>query len=131
MSSTSGSSTGGSSTGGSTASDPSISDLTSGLKQLQKSGPVDLKLSTETRDNYLNIIGTFRTALQMQRTTMSNMVSMGSPGWLGSAEQTMNNLVNDATGLEGIEQAVDQYINYLDEFETTVKKAADRLIQNG
>jgi hypothetical protein len=109
----------------------SISDLTSGLKQIQKSGPVDLKLSTETRDKYLNIITTFRTALQAQRTSMSNMGSLGNPGMLGSAVQTKNNLNLDVTGLDGIEQAVDQYLNYLDEFETTVKKASDRLIQSG
>jgi len=50
---------------------------------------------------------------------------------LGSAVQTKNNLNLDVTGLDGIEQAVDQYLNYLDEFETTVKKASDRLIQSG
>jgi hypothetical protein len=59
------------------------------------------------------------------------MGPLGNPGSLGSAVQTKNNLNLDVTGLDGIEQAVDQYLNYLDEFETTVKKASDRLIQSG
>ena len=105
--------------------------MTSGLKQIGQSGPVDLKLSTETRDSYLNMISTFRTALQTQRTNIGNLGSLGSPGSLGSAVQTKNNLNLDVTGMDGVEQAVDQYLKYLDEFETTVKKASDRLIQSG
>jgi hypothetical protein len=124
-------STGSNTNTGSTGSGTSISALTSGLKQLQNSGPVDLQLSTATRDQYLNIINTFRTALQTQRTNMGNLGPLGSPGSLGSAVQTENNLNLDVTGLAGIEQAVDQYLNYLDEFETTVKDACNRLIQSG
>jgi hypothetical protein len=116
---------------GPTTSGSSIGALTSGLKQLQNGGPVDLKLSTATRDQYLNIISTFRTALQSQRTNMSNLGTLGSPGSLGSAVQTENNLNLDVSGLTGIQQAVDQYLNYLDQFATTVTDACNRLIQSG
>jgi hypothetical protein len=122
---------GGTTTNGSTGSGASVTSLTSGLKQIQQSGPADLKLSTTTRDSYLNAISTFRTALQTQQTAMTNLGSLGSPGSLGSAVQTKNNLNLDVTGMNGIETAMSQYLTYLDEFETTVKKASDRLIQSG
>jgi hypothetical protein len=132
MSSPSGSNDNGSTTSTPpTTSGSSISDLTSALKQLQNSGPADLKLSAETRDKYLKIISTFRSALQAARTKMSNLGALGSPGSLGSAVQTQSNLNLDVSGLSGIEPTIDQYLSYLDEFETTVKKAADRLIQSG
>jgi hypothetical protein len=37
----------------------------------------------------------------------------------------------DVTGFGGIEEAVDKHISYLDQLETTVKKACDRFIQSG
>jgi hypothetical protein len=134
-SSTSGSnnSSGGSnsSTGGSTAGGSSISDLTNQLKGLQKDGPADVKLSTATRDKYLQIIAEFRSELQAQLDAMKNVGQTGFPGWLVSALQTQANLVEDVTGLSGIEPAITQYLNYLDEFETTVKDAANNLIKSG
>ncbi|WP_180150403.1 hypothetical protein [Mycobacterium saskatchewanense] len=108
-----------------------IPDLVDGLKQLQDSGPADVKLSSETRDAYLNIISTFRGQLQAQLTAIGKLGSLGSPGSLGSANQTKNNLEMDVSGLDGIEQSINQYLSYLDEFSTTVKKAADRLLQSG
>lgn len=105
--------------------------LTQGLKDLQKNGKADIKLSTETRDKYLKIISTFRSTLQAERNKMSNQQSLGNPGALNSAAITKENLQLDITGLLGAQRSVDSYLHYLDEFETTVKKAADRMIQSG
>jgi hypothetical protein len=110
---------------------PSIGDLTDGLKQLADSGQPDLKLSAETRDAYLKAIEIFRGALNIQYKAMTAMGLLGSPGLLASAIQTYGNFNLDVNGLEGIEPAMKNYLNYLDEFETTVQKAADRLIGNG
>lgn len=126
-----GSGTNGPTGGGSTTGGASIDDLTNGLKQLQKSGKSDLKLSTATKQKYLTLIGTFRTAIQAERKKMDGLETLNNVGSLGSANQTKNNLDLDVTGLTGIQQSVDKYLSYLDTFETTVKKAADRLIRNG
>jgi hypothetical protein len=109
----------------------SIPDLTSGLKALGDSGPADLKLSTDAKNAYLKIIGTFRTSLQTYQNQIKGMGGLGSPGNLGSAIETKNNLDLDVNGLQGIETALGQYLDYLDQFETTVKDAANRLIQSG
>jgi hypothetical protein len=123
---------GGTSSGGTEAAGgPAITDLTNQLKQLQDSGAADLKLSTEASQKYLTIIGTFRTALNNQKNAIAGLPSLGSPGTLQSAVQTLNNLNLDVTGLGGIEDTLNNYLSYLDEFETTVKKTADSLIQSG
>ncbi|BBX39887.1 hypothetical protein [Mycobacterium simiae] len=123
----SGSTNGGSTNGGGT----DISSLNSGLTDLQKNGPVDLKLSTQTRDAYLNIVKTFHDALNTQLTTIKNLPNLGDPGALGSAIQTKNNLALDISGLDGIEQSVNQYLSYLQQFSATVKAACDRLTGAG
>jgi hypothetical protein len=123
---------GGDSGGGSGGSGGSgIPDLVSQLKQLQDSGPADVKLSAATRDAYLNIIKTFHDQLNDQLTAIGKLGSLGNPGSLGSANETKTNLEMDIGGLSGIEQSITQYLSYLDQFSTTVKKAADRLLQSG
>jgi hypothetical protein len=116
---------------GSTGGGSDISSLSSGLKQIQNSGPADLKLSTETQKAYLQIVKTFHDALNTQLTTLKNLGSLGSPGSLGSANQTKNNLELDISGLDGIQQSINQYLSYLDQFSATVKAAGDRLIGSG
>lgn len=125
------STSGGSAATGASGGGASISDLTSQLKQLQDNGPVDLKLSPETEAAYLGILANFRNALQNELNNMVNMGSLGNPGSLPSAMQTKQNLDLDVNGLTGIVQAMTQYLNYLDEFETTVSKATSRLMQSG
>lgn len=125
------STSGGSAATGASGGGASISDLTSQLKQLQDNGPGDLKLSPETEAAYLGILANFRNALQNELNNMVNMGSLGNPGSLPSAMQTKQNLDLDVSGLTGIVQAMTQYLNYLDEFETTVSKATSRLMQSG
>lgn len=117
--------------GGSTGSGTDISSLNSGLKDLQKNGPADLKLSTQTRDAYLKIVQTFHDSLNTQLTNIKNLSALGDPGTLGSAVQTKNNLELDISGLNGIEQSVNQYLSYLQQFSATVKAACDRLTGAG
>jgi hypothetical protein len=105
--------------------------LTDGLKDIQKNGKADLKLSSATRDKYLSIISNFRSALQAQQKAIAGLPGLGFPGELASAGQTKQNLELDVTGLTGIEPAVNKYLDYLDEFEKTVKAAADKLIHSG
>jgi hypothetical protein len=125
-------STGSGSTGtGSTTGGTDISSLNSGLKQLQNSGPADLKLSTDTQKAYLKIINDFHTALNNELTTIKNLGGLGSPGSLGSANQTKNNLELDITGLGGIQQSINQYLSYLEQFSATVTAAGNRLIGSG
>ena|ERR1700734_667719 len=127
----SGSTGSGSGTSGSGTSGSDISSLSSGLKQLQNSGPADLKLSSATQTDYLNIIKAFHTALNNELTTIKNLGGLGNPGSLGSANQTKNNLELDITGLEGIQQSINQYLSYLEQFSATVKAAGNRLIGSG
>ncbi|OBA63499.1 hypothetical protein A5647_04945 [Mycobacterium sp. 1100029.7] len=105
--------------------------MSSELKGLQKSGPVDLKLSSDTATAYLNIVKTFREALNTQLTTINKLGALGSPGSLASANETKNNLELDVNGLDGIGQSISQYLSYLDQFTATVKAASDRLLGAG
>jgi hypothetical protein len=127
----SGSTGSGSGTTGSGTTGSDIGSLNAGLKEIQKSGPADLKLSTETQNAYLQIVKTFHDTLNTQLTTIKNLGSLGSPGSLGSANQTKNNLELDITGLNGIQQSINQYLSYLEQFSATVKAAGDRLIGSG
>jgi hypothetical protein len=127
----SGSDGGTSAVGGANAGGPSVTNLTDGLKQIAKSGPADVKLSSETRDKYLGIVRTFRDSLQIERDKMRHLETLNYAGGLPSAVQTKNMLESDVTGFGGIEEAVDKYLSYLDQFEKTVKKACDRAIQSG
>jgi hypothetical protein len=127
----SGSTGSGSTDSGSGPTGTDIASLNSGLKEIQKSGPADLKLSSETQKAYLQIITTFHDALNTQLTTIKNLGSLGSPGSLLSATETKNNLELDITGLNGIQQSINQYLSYLEQFSSTVKAAGDRLIGSG
>jgi|ERR1700742_4466195 len=118
-------------TTGSSGSSSAIGDLTSGLKDIQKNGKADLKLSTAARDKYLQIISTYRTALETERKKMNNQESLGDPGGFQSGILTKQNLMLDMTGLTGAQRSMDQYLDYLDEFAKTVKKACDNLINSG
>lgn len=125
------SSTGSSDTGSASTSASPIDGLTTNIKQIKDTGPADLKLSTDTKNSYLKVIGDYRTVLQAQRDKMTDIQPLGSPGTLGSAIQTKSNFEVDVTGLGGIHESLDKYLAYLDDFADTVNKAADRLIQNG
>jgi len=124
---------GGSDDGGPTAPPPAspIDGLTTNINQIKDSGPPDIKLSTDTKNAYLKIIGDYRADLQTQRDAMNNVQPLGDPGKLTSAQQTKTNLELDVTGLGGIHDSLDKYLAYLDALSETVKKAAERLIQNG
>jgi hypothetical protein len=108
-----------------------IDEYTSNLKSIQDDGPADVKLSAETRDQYLKVIQTFRSALQVERQNMNGPDPIGNVGGYQSANQTKSNLHVDVAGLGGMQDTMDKYLNYLDEFETTIKKAADKLLGNG
>jgi hypothetical protein len=131
-SSDSGSNDGASSGDGSSNTDLApIDGLTDSLNDLKDNGKADVKLSAETRDKYLKLISTFRDALQAQRKNMNGLEAIGNVGLFESANQTKRNLQIDVTGIEGIQQSTDKYLDYLDAFADTVKKAADRLLHNG
>ena len=108
-----------------------IDGLTTNINEIKDNGPADVKLSTQTRDQYLKVIGDFKTALQSQRDSMNNIQPLGDPGTLTSAMQTKANLELDVHGPGGIVETVDKYLNYLSAFEQTVNEAATRLIESG
>jgi hypothetical protein len=108
-----------------------IDSLTDGLKQLKDNGKADVKLSAETRDKYLKLISTFKDALQAERKKMNGLEAIGNVGLFQSANQTKRNLQIDVIGVQGIQQSTDKYLDYLDTFADTVKKAADRLLHDG
>lgn len=118
-------------TGSAGGSGGSTTDLTSGLKDIQKNGKADLKMTAAARDKYLKIINTYLSTLKAERKKMSNQESLGDPGALQSGVLTKQNLLLGMTGLTGAERSLDQYIDYLDELSTTVKKAFDHLMQAG
>lgn len=109
----------------------SLPSLTAGLKGLQTAGEADLKLTADVRDQYLNLISTYRASLQGARGAMTALEGLENPGTLTSANQTATNLRLDVTGTDGVEQTIDKYLDYLDELEKTVKAAADRMLQAG
>src|ERR1700733_5145166 len=108
--------------GGASGSDPSIDSLTSDMKNF-KNGPADLKLSAETRDQYLAILATYRNSLNDERGKMKQLETLGNVGTLASARQTKNNLQTDITGAQGIQQSVTKYLEYLDDFDAAIKAA--------
>jgi hypothetical protein len=121
----------GSSGNGPTGTGSSVADLTKGMKDLKDKGPADVKLSHDARDKYVTIIGNFRNALQDEHKKMQSMPDLQDPGSFASAQQTRRNLLSNVTGFDGAEPTIKKYIDYLDAFEETVKKAADRLLDNG
>ena len=116
--------------GGASGSDPSIDSLTSDMKNF-KNGPADLKLSAETRDQYLAILATYRSSLNDESRKMKQLETLGNVGTLASARQTKNNLQTDVTGAQGIQQSVTKYLEYLDDFDAAIKAACDRLLHAG
>jgi hypothetical protein len=62
---------------------------------------------------------------------MNGLESIGNVGLFQSANQTKRNLQIDVTGVQGIQQSTDKYLDYLDTFADTVKKAAGRLLHDG
>ena len=117
--------------GSGAASGVNIGDLTNGLKQIEQSGPPDVKLSTETANEYIQAVTTFRDALQSAHDQANGLGPLNLPCSLGSAQQTASNFEADRTGINGMVPQTAAYIDYLNEFITTVKKASDRLIQSG
>jgi hypothetical protein len=110
------------------ATDPSIDDLTNGMKQLTKSGAgKDLQLSAAAQQNYTNLISTYRTALNAQRTKAAGLANYGNVGGFFSAQQTKFQLTYDVTGPDGVLATLDKYMSYLDEFEKTVNAAFSRM----
>jgi hypothetical protein len=131
MADSSGSSgTGTSGTGASSTSSTNISDLTDGLKQIQKKG-VDLKLSKDTAKKYLQVVSDYRTALKAQLTTAQGLPDLGTPPTLNSANDTKTNLTRDSSGPNGFQDMLGQYLKYLDEFYTTLQKASGLLVDSG
>ena len=116
--------------GDASGSDPSIDSLTSDMKNF-KNGPADLKLSAETRDQYLAILATYRNSLNDESGKMKHLETLGNVGTLASASQTKNNLQTDVTGAQGIQQSVTKYLEYLDDFDAAIKAACDRLLHAG
>lgn len=121
---------GDSSTGGSSTTGTNISDLSDGLKQIQKKG-VDLKLSKETANKYIKIIDDYKTALKTQLTTAQGLPDLGTPPTLNSANDTKTNLHLAASGPNGFEDMLQKYLDYLDQVETTLKKASGQLVDSG
>jgi hypothetical protein len=109
----------------------SIDGLTSGLTQIKDNGPADVKLSTDTKNQYLALIGGFHDELMAQRRKMDAISPLGDPGTLGSANETKNFLEGNVHDLGGITDTTDKYLNYLDEFHDALMKAASRMIQSG
>jgi hypothetical protein len=122
--------TGASGAGASSTTSTNISDLTDGLKQIQKKG-VDLKLSKDTANKYLGVVNDYRTALKAQLTAAQGLPDLGTPPNLNSANDTRTNLVRDSSGPNGFQDMLGQYLKYLDEFYTTLQKASGQLVDSG
>ena len=108
-----------------------IDSLTGDMKNINKTHSADITFSTATRDQYLSILATYRSSLNDQLQKIKQLETLGNVGTLDSANQTKDNLQTDVTGNKGIEEFVNKYLDYLDEFEQSIKTAADRLIQHG
>lgn len=111
-----------------------IEDLTSQMKQLGEHGEADLKLDETAKNNYISAISTYREALREQRTALNDLDDLGDPGGYPSTRQTKNQLqlnVVGTVGTNGIRETLDNYIEYLDEFEKTVNAAFNRLQAEG
>jgi hypothetical protein len=108
----------------------SLTDLTTNMDQFKKDGPADVKLSTDVKNSYVTLIKGFRDKMQatLDKVDHDGMADLGNVGTMGSANQTKRNLLLDAANFK---ETIKQYIDYLDAFEATVNKAAERLIKNG
>ena len=111
-----------------TSNEPSIGDLTNGLKQLTQTGAgKDTKLSATAQKNYTKLISDYRTALNEQRNSAAQLTNYGNPGGWQSAQDTVWQLQNAVTGPNGVVETLDKYLAYLDEFEKTVNAAFNRM----
>lgn len=111
-----------------TSNEPSIGDLTNGLKQLTQTGAgKDTKLSSTAQQNYQKLIGDYRTALNEQRNKAAQLTNYGNAGGWGSAQDTVWQLQGAVTGPNGVVETLDTYLAYLDEFEKTVNAAFNRM----
>jgi hypothetical protein len=126
----SGSGSSGGTSGPSSGPTPSVA-LGTNLGQLSENEKPDVKLSQDTVTKYVNAVDAFRVALQGHRNDMITVAPLGDPGTLGSAKQTAANLELDVHGSGGVVDMVDQYLEYLINFEAAVQKAGSRMIQSG
>ncbi|CAN5615219.1 hypothetical protein BH11ACT6_BH11ACT6_35400 [soil metagenome] len=106
----------------------SIENATTLMTQLADSGQADLKMSTETRDEYLKVINALRDSLKGRLAEVDEVEPYGDPGLYASAKQTKANL---ELAVLNFKKSVNDYIEYLDAFAETVKKACDRAIESG
>jgi hypothetical protein len=116
---------------GSGGSDPSIDGLTSAMKTLNDDKKADLKLTADARAHSLQLISNYREVLKTQRELADWLDKWGNVGTFMSAIQTKNNLLGDVDGPAGVKDTLDKSLQYLDELEATVKKAADSLMHAG
>lgn len=107
-----------------------VSDFTANMKAYKERGPADLKLSAETRDEYLKLIAQLRMSLRsrMQILDSQGWDRLGGTGEIPSAHQTKRNLEIDAIRFR---RTLSDYLDFLDEFEGVVKASSDRLLKSG
>ncbi len=108
----------------------SIGDLTNQMKSLQSS--TTLELSEAVMNLYIARIATFRDALKTEQGKLKDLFIVENVGGVQSAGQLRDELnlnINDSA--QGIWYKLQAYINYLDEFENTVKAAAGKLLAEG
>lgn len=110
-----------------------LTTLTNQMKALKGAGAADpdLKLSEGVRDRYVTAIEEFQKELSDEKAKLSELAGILNPGAYTSAVEVKAGLIRDVTGPGGIEQTLDSYIKYLEEFKTTVKAVCDRFIQEG
>jgi hypothetical protein len=104
-----------------------IEDLTNQLKQLKKHGEADLQLSPFVCQQYVAAVRDFRGALIEQRDVILGLKGLGDPGGFQSAQETKNRLLLNITDTDGILATINDYIDYLFEFQNTVIAACKRL----
>ena len=108
----------------------SIGDLTNQMKSLQSS--TTLELSEAVMNLYIARIATFRDVLKAEQGKLKDLFIVENVGGVQSAGQLRDELnlnINDSA--QGIWYKLQAYINYLDEFENTVKAAAGKLLAEG
>jgi hypothetical protein len=87
-----------------------------------------LQLSESTRDKYLGIIATYRSALIEQRDRAFEIGRLGSPGSYDSAWGTKTRLELNVYADDGFCAVIDKYIEYLNQFEDTVNASCSRML---
>ena len=108
----------------------SIGDLTNQMKSLQSS--TTLELSEAVMTLYTDRITTFRNALVAEQGKLKDLFIVENVGVVQSASQLKDELnlnINDSA--QGIWYKLQAYIDYLNEFENTVKAAAGKQLAEG